>query len=276
MTCPDDDVLIALDDGELAESQARSVRAHVETCTRCRATRAEIAELGADLRAPVPGALGAPTAEAFADGILAAIDRPRATRRERTRPLARWAALLAAAALLPLATVEVVRRARAPEPQPEWTARGTDVRAMDAPRPFVRFGVVAGSAFEPIVDGATVAEDALLAAESSGEGDAPRYLLAFLIDATGERHWIYPVYEPGAAPPASVALPVTQGSRVLGSMTRLDHPAHGPAELVAVVLPRSETVDYVERAAREQLSRERLAARYEGSVVLVTRVEIRP
>ena len=45
MTCPDRDVLVALGDGELAESRAQSVRAHTDGCTRCRGELAELSEL---------------------------------------------------------------------------------------------------------------------------------------------------------------------------------------------------------------------------------------
>jgi hypothetical protein len=102
----------------------------------------------------------------------------------------------------------------------------------------------------------------------------PRYLLAFLVDSAGDRHWIYPTYEPGTPPPSAMALPVTVAPRVLGSMVRLERPARGPARLVAVVLQRGESVEHVERAPLEQLTREQLAMHYRGALVAVTRVEI--
>src|SRR5262249_30983250 len=115
----------------------------------------------------------------------------------------------------------------------------------------------------------------LIAAEiGATEGGPLRYLLAFLVDSAGERHWIYPVYEPGAPPPSAMALPVTTAPRVLGSMVRLDRPAPGPARLVALVLPRIESLDHVEPASLEQVGREQLVSHYGGSLVVTTRVEI--
>ena len=73
---------------------------------------------------------------------------------------------------------------------------------------------------------------------------------------------------------SSGRLPVTAAPRVLGSMVRLDHPASGPARLVAIVLPQSESVDFVEHASLEQLSREQLAARYPNALVVTVSVEI--
>jgi hypothetical protein len=275
MTCPADDVLIALSDGELGERQARAVRAHAEGCTRCRAELAELKTIAEDLRARVPGALGGKSVETFADEVLAQIDRPRS---EPLRPSrwSRWTLMIAASLALPLAVTAAVRSRQAPAD--DWTARGAPSTGSAAPlttRTLLRFGRVADSSFEPIAEGAKLDADALLAAEVGNTEGAPRFLLAFMIDAVGDRHWIYPVYEPGTAPPSSVALPVTSGPRVLGSMVRLDHPAPGPARLVAIVLPRSENIEHVERAPLDRLSREQLAARYEGSLVVVTQVEIR-
>lgn len=266
MTCPEHDVLIALRDGELTESRAESVRAHTGGCTRCRAELDELATLARDLRAPLPGALGGRSADAFADDVLAELDRARPkTKRTATR----WLALLVAAAL-PLA---LAGRYATTTPS-EWAARGGAASAEATKRTLVQFGRVTGTTFEPIVDGARLEHDALVAAEIGGTEGPPRYLLAFLVDAAGERHWIYPTYEPGAPPPSAIALPVTAPPRVLGSMVRLDRPTSGPARLVAIVLPRAESVDYVEKAPRDRLTREELATHYGDALVVDTRVEV--
>lgn len=274
MTCPKDDVLIALGDGELAESQARTVRAHVEGCSRCRAELAALAKLTGDLRAEIPGALGGKTVEAFADDVVAQLDRPRTEMRRPAR-WSRWSMVLAACVALPLAALAVVKSTK--PPLDEFTARGTTSAksATGTSRTLLRFGCIVDKSFQPIDEGAQLDADALLAAEVGNTEGAPRFLLAFLVDALGERHWIYPAYDPGIAPPSSVALPVTSGPRVLSSMVRLDRPAPGPARLVAIVLSKSESVEHVERAPLAELSREKLLSRYEGALVIVTRVEIR-
>ena len=272
MTCPEQDVLIALGDGELPESQARSVRAHAHGCTRCQAELAALASLAEDLRAPVPGALGRRTAESFADDVLAKLDATRPMpQRARFR---RWIGLLAAAAALPLAFTLAHRYTGAPPPSEEWTARGGASSAPATARTLVRFGRVSGTSFEPLAEGTQLEADALLAAEIGGTEGSPRFMLAFLVDSAGERHWIYPSYEPGAPPPSSIALPVTTGPRVLGSMVRLDRPASGGGRLVAIVLPQSESVDHVERASLDDLVSERLAAHYPGAFVVTVSVEI--
>ncbi len=270
MICPEHDVLIALGDGELPESQARNVRAHAAECTRCRLALSELATLTGDLRAPVPGALGRRSAEAFADDVLAKLDAPVSSPR---RSVPRWVSALAFAAALPLA-LTVASRLVSTSPGQEWTARGGASGAPATTRTLVRFGRVSGTTFEPIAEGARLDADALLTAEIGGTEGPPRYMLAFLVDAAGDRHWIAPSYEPGAPPPSSLALPVTVAPRVLGSMVRLDRPASGPARLVAIVLERSESVEHVEQARLEELSPEHLGARYPGALVVTTRVEI--
>lgn len=277
MTCPKEEVLIALSDGELAESQARTVRAHVEGCSRCRAELAELTTIAGDLRAEVPGGLGGKSVEAFADDVVAQLDRPRTETPRPTRwsRWPRWSMVLAACVAVPVAAIAVAKSTK--PPVDEFTARGTtSARSVSGTsRTLLRFGCIVDKSFQPIDEGAQLDADALLAAEVGNTEGAPRYLLAFLIDALGERHWIYPSYDPGIAPPSSVALPATSAPRVLSSMVRLDRPAPGPARLVAIVLSKSESVEHVERASLAELSREKLSSRYEGALVIVTRVEIR-
>ncbi len=274
MTCPEHDVLIALGDGELSESQARWVRAHAGACTRCQADMASLASITDDLRAPVPGALGRRTAEAFADDVLAKLDAPRPV--PQRAAFRRWIGLLAAAGALPIAFAFSLahRSAEVPRGADEWTARGGASNASVTMGTLVRFGRVSGKAFEPLADGARIDADALLAAEVGGTEGQPRFMLAFLVDSAGERHWIYPAYEPDAPPPSSIALPVTAAPRVLGSMVRLERPASGPARLVAIVLPKSESVDHVEQVSVDDLSPERLATHYPGAFVVNVNVEI--
>lgn len=274
MTCPEHDVLIALGDGQLPESQAHDVRAHAGGCTRCRADLAALATLADDLRAPVPNALGKRSAEAFADDVLARLDE----RRSAPRPIGsrRWIGVLAAAAAIPLAATAAYRYAKPPSGD-EWSARGGSTTAAANKRTLVQFGRVTGNQFQPLTDGARLDADATIAAEVGGTDGPPRFLLAFLVDAAGERHWIYPAYEAqpqGAPSPFAVALPATMAPRVLGSMVRLERPASGPARLVAIVLSRSESIDYVEHTSADRLSREQLEIHYPGALVAVTRVEV--
>lgn len=263
-TCPDHDELAALIDREVTEARAEALREHAEECGRCREELGSFDALARRLRTPVPGALGR-SAEAFADDVMAMIDQPRpVTAPARRQP--RWV-VLAAAAVIPL-LVGAAALHRTSASDGEWTARGGSAPSA-VERTLFRFGRVEAGAFDPITSGMRIGTHDVLAAEVGATESGPRFLLAFLLDATGERHWIYPAYEVGAPPPASVTLPATASPRVLSSMVRLDDPAPGPATLVAVVLGRAESVEFVEGAAREELGRERLQAHY-GDALVVT------
>jgi hypothetical protein len=179
-------------------------------------------------------------------------------------------ALGAAAAVLLLAGVES-RRLR---PVPEWTARGGAGGAEGIRHVLLRFGRVEGTDFEVLQDGATIGPRAVLAADVGHTEHGPLFLLAVLIDAHGERHWIYPSYEVGAAPPVSVSLPSTDVSRVLSTMTRLDDVAPGPARLVGIVLPVAESVQAIEDAPVVDLALDRLARRYPGALLVETHVVV--
>jgi hypothetical protein len=262
MTCPDDLALVALHDGELSENQASTIRKHVTECASCRARLASIESIAADLAAPLPSALRMPP-EAFADGVLARIDQ----RRERPTSRARWLVVAAAAALL----LGVGIRSQV-DRRDEWSARGGG-STTPVQRTQLRFGRVAGTAFEPIERGAHVAADATLAVEIAGT-DRSTFLLAFLLDSAGDRHWLYPSYTDETPHPLSVSVPQGTTPHVLDSMVRPDHPAPGHAHLIAIVLPKVESIDFVESEDASALTREQLASHYPGSLVVSLEVEI--
>jgi hypothetical protein len=268
VNCPAAVEIAALVDGELAESRARDIRAHAVACAQCRASIAACEKVIEDLRTPMAGVLGEKSPEAFADAVLAGLDRPRGD-------ASRWAGWrlalgpLLAAAVVVVAFGLVWRRSAV---QGEWTARGG--RAHDEPvrNVLLRFGRVPGGAFDVLGDGARIGRHDVLAAEVGRTGHRQLFLLAFLVDALGERHWIYPAYEVGAAPPSSEPLPLADSPRLLSTMTRLEDLAPGPARIVAIVLPASETVEYVEAAPVAELAQEKLAAHYPRALVVATNV----
>jgi hypothetical protein len=272
VNCPTEPELAALVDGELAESRAHAVRDHAGACVPCRRTVAQLEQVTALVRAPVAGALGRHSSESFADLVLAQLDRPRATRARMWPRVAGFAAVAAALAALALG---LVWRHRAPAD--EWAARGSPPGAPageSVRRVLLRFGRISGDHFDPITPGATIYPNEVIAAEVGRTGRRPLFLLAFVVDAEGERHWIYPAYEVGAPPPSAEPLPAADVPRVLSTMTRLSGPAAGPARLVAIVLTKPASVDPIESAALEDLSREKLASHFPNALVTETRVVV--
>jgi hypothetical protein len=271
VNCPTEPELAALVDGELAESRAHAVRDHAGACNPCRRAITQLEQVTALVGAPVAGALGRHSSESFADLVLAQLDRPRPTRARRW-PL--WPGLAAVAAAVALA-LGLVLHHRAPAD--EWAARGSPHGAPTSEsvrRVLLRFGRISGDHFDPITPGATIYPNEVIAAEVGRTGRRSLFLLAFVVDAEGERHWIYPAYEVGTPPPSAEPLPTADVPRVLSTMTRLSGPATGPARLVAIVLTKPTSVEPIESAALEDLSREKLASHFPNALVTETSVVV--
>jgi hypothetical protein len=237
----------------------------------CRRAIMQLGQVAALVHAPMAGGLGRHSSESFADLVLAELDRPRATR-ARKWPL--MASLVAAATTAAL-VVGLVWRERAGAE--EWAARGSPPGAPASEsvrRMLLRFGRISGDHFDPITPGATIYPNEVIAAEVGRTGRRSLFLLAFVVDAEGERHWIYPAYEVGAPPPSAEPLPTADVPRVLSTMTRLSGPATGPARLVAIVLTKPASVEPIETAPLEDLSRERLASHFPNALVTETRVVV--
>jgi hypothetical protein len=274
VNCPTEPELAALVDGELAESRAHAVRDHAGACVPCRRAVAQLEQVTGLLRAPVAGALGRHSSESFADLVLGQLDRPRA-KRARKWP---WVAGLAAATTIAAAAALVALFVGRPRgPAEEWAARGSPPGAPageSVRHVLLRFGRISGDRFDAITPGATIYPNEVVAAEVGRTGRRPLFLLAFVVDAEGERHWIYPAYEVGAPPPSAEPLPAADVPRVLSTMTRLSGPAAGPARLVAIVLTKPASVEPIETAPLEDLSREKLASHFPNALVTETRVVV--
>jgi anti-sigma factor RsiW len=118
MDCDFDERLSLLHDNELAEGEAALVRAHVETCARCRAAWQQIRELGAALR--VEGDALPPPSPAEQLGALTAIltsARAPLWRRRVSIPVPVLGGLVVATMVLAF-MVTVVGRGHAASPAP--------------------------------------------------------------------------------------------------------------------------------------------------------------
>lgn len=106
MTCPSFETLGAEIDGALPDAEAVAVRSHTATCDRCRANRARILLLKAEVRA---GTAVSPASNALKARLTAVLHRQRRRR-------VRWATLGAAVAVAAtLIGLYVVRATPAPD-----------------------------------------------------------------------------------------------------------------------------------------------------------------
>jgi hypothetical protein len=87
------------------------------------------------------------------------------------------------------------------------------------------------------------------------------YLLAFVVDARGTVHWLYPAYTDASEDPASLLLPPRSEDTPLSDTVVLDTPAQGPARLVTVLSREPLHVSDIESLPPEQLSTDALRAR---------------
>jgi hypothetical protein len=260
MRCPSSDELAAMVDGEATEARARDLRRHVERCPRCAATASALEAIVGGLRAVDADALRGEAVDDYAARVVSAA-------RTKRRAAPRYARVLAilAAAMVPFAAAYVVTREGA---RPEWTARGAGGADAPAKRVVLRFGRVPHGTFEPILPGGALHADDAIVAEVGNTARAPLFLLAFVVDAAGTTHWIYPAYDDPASMPTALPLPETTAPRVLDAMVRLDAPAHGPATLVAIVSGEPLPIAPIELAEPEQRSAAALRRRHPETLVL--------
>jgi len=195
---------------------------HLHGCARCRAALAE-------LRAITEALATRPALAASDDAFVGAAVA-------RTRPRTPWLAAAAAVLALGLGAGELVRRPDEPR------ARGTEhgpARAV-AEVLYVRRGVAER------VQGAALRGGDAFAVRAGNARDVPVYLLAFVVDAAGAVHWLYPAWTDPASDPSALPLAPHSPEQVLPELVAPEGAAPGPLRIYAVTLPRPVTVRAVE------------------------------
>lgn len=245
MTCPDADTLLQCFAGHLVDEDAAKVRAHAAGCPSCQAALASLQRL----TQPLATDDGLPPSTLTVDGVVAAA---LAAEAPRARGAPSWLIAVAAAVVV-LAGVTLVVRSRE-STDGTFTARGTATPWRER----VSARVVAGAAglVEP---GAHVAADAPFTVAAFGVSATDSlHLLAFLVDAKGEVHWVAPQWLEEAQVPVAPKLTrdggvftESPGGAVLGlesSVVFDDLPA-GPAVVLTVVAEDAPSVLAIERLA---------------------------
>lgn len=221
MSCPAAETWLSYCAGEAPPPVSDALEAHARSCARC---RGELA---------FARALQAPSAPAADTARLAA-----AVMRATSRPAPSSRALGAlAAGLLAVVAVGLAARWR---PGGEVTARGGEPhtwqqRVIAELRP-------AGAVRRPVLDGEPLARATRWAVwYRNAEAERPLFLLAYLVDAAGELHWLTPAYRVEGQEPAPAPLPTSLGEQLLGEVVQFDAAA-GPATLVTLVGPTPGSV----------------------------------
>jgi hypothetical protein len=248
--CPSPDDLLRVELGELSVNKSTALRAHVDSCAACGATRAALRQLTDDLVG-----VSAP-----ADDAQAFVARVEAAARAQPRPPA-WAAqpswswgrrapvfaLAAAALVLVPAGLTIGLRSRlggesAPPVVGTVAARG---RAAVAGRVAAEVLLVRDGRLQPL-DGQTVCGAEALAVRVTNLSGRVVQVMAFGRDAAGDVHWLYPGYLDARTNPASVAIADGVKERVLDEIVQPEAPASGPMRFVTLLSSNPLKVKEVE------------------------------
>jgi hypothetical protein len=223
MTCADLQTLFDLREGELTERVAGELRAHLEGCARCAALARRldrmVAAIGSDL---------APAATISVESVMASLARPEVKPKRPSR--APWAAGAMAASMLAAVGVTLAVAYHGEK----VTARGA-APAQDALEKHVGVTVLAGEPLVALHAGAAVAADSGFALSYRNLGATDAYAMVFLVDSSGELHWVYPAYTDAAQDPLSVKLLPASSDRVLPETVRFDDLAKGSGKIVTVL-----------------------------------------
>ncbi len=181
--CTNEEDLVALALGESEEPRKAELLAHIATCEACAAVYADhVALVGALGEVPPPK-----TANHLEAVLNAARDVPQDPR-AKVLTLRRVALAMGVVAL----AAALAFRVGAPKDDP--MARGSG-------SPPAQLCYVAGTACNPLRPATKLTPEARYSLDSESRGASARFGLAFVLDSTGEVHWVFPPWTSGPPPP---------------------------------------------------------------------------
>ncbi len=254
MNCLTDDEWTSFFSNE-GEVDEEALRGHAETCTRCRQALEQRNLVSSVVAAPVPF-----DEARFLSGLEA--------RASVRRPPAAAMAALAAAALLVIGlgwqwrTLEGEFEARG-GPAGQWHTRvSAELRRVDAP-------TVA------LTDGQLLAANSKLSVWYRNlEFSRPLFVLAYLVDARGELHWVTPGYRTVGVEPQPAMLLASNRETLWPESIELEDPAPGAGMVVVIISEAPGSVLQLEAAPRGL--RADPTEQFPGAVIWRRRVVISP
>ncbi len=266
-TCPSEDDLIALLDGEATENRAAELRAHLRGCASCQATQASLERLRDDIAALVDVPEEA-TAPRILERIQAAPVAPM-----QARPSRRLVYPLAAAGVLAVAAAAALWPRLSGDP-------GTFAARGHGPEGVVRslhrdVGVTvrrSTAGLPPLADGEGVSGETTYAVTYRNLGaGASAFLMVLAVDSAHAVHWIYPAYLDAKDDPSSVPLDHAVENHLLPATVTLDSPAPGELRVITLVTPRPLRVSQIEALKGPEIAAGPLRARFpEADVAGIT------
>ncbi len=247
-TCPNPDAWFRLLDGEATRNEESSLREHLADCSACqRALRAE-EELLSDVRAPLaerPDSL-------MEDRVMAAVARS-----EVAPPRRRGWMGVGAVVLVASLVVAVGLRSRTDD-------EGLQARGGVPTDPLLRrVGVQVLSGEVEVRDGAALITSAPLSIVYRNlETSRPVFVMAFVVDAVEDVHWIFPAFTDPKSDPSALALATSSRAQRLPESTVLEAPALGAARVVVLTSYERRRVSEIEALSPADRTPVALASRF--------------
>ena len=258
-TCPTEDDLIALLDGEATENRAAELRAHLQRCASCQAILASFERLR-DALAELSDVPEEGTAPRVLERLQAAPPAPLTPPRSKRRlayPLAVAGvlAVAAAAAIWPRLHGDpgtFASRGHGPEGEARSLHRDVGVT--------VRRGA---PGLPPLADGEGVSAETSYAVTYRNLGaGASAFLMVLAVDSAHVVHWIHPAYLEAGDDPSSVPLDHAALDQLLPATVTLDGPASGELRVITLVSPRPLRVSQIEGLGAQEIAPGPLRARF--------------
>lgn len=240
MSCPTEEAWLLAELGDVTVNTRDAMLAHRQGCAGCRVLHERQKELIGDLEAAPKLELS--EAE-FVSRVMAecATSGARGLVVSRSRRVAPWATGFLAAAAAVLLAVLPMRRDEASD---QVRARGGNAGARLAEASADVY-LARGTTLQRLAD-TTLGTGDRLAVRTVNKSSEKRYFMAFVIDAVGEVHWLFPAYEDAASNPEAPELPAQQEARVLPETVELVAPAAGKLRVVSMLTDRRLNVKEVE------------------------------
>jgi hypothetical protein len=244
VSCPTEEAWLLAELGDVTVNARDAMLAHRQGCPACREANARQKLLLRDLEAPPTLAVSEDEFVARVMADCAATETRRSTASTtRTRRLLPWATgFLAAAAAVTLAFLP----ARHEDAGEQVRARGGKAGApVQVPVASADVYLARGATLQRLGD-ATLSTGDRLAVRVMNKTPEKHYFMAFVIDAAGDVHWLFPAYDDAAKNPEAPELPAQQEARVLPETVELVAPAEGKLRVVSMLTDRRMNVKEVE------------------------------
>lgn len=272
--CPSEEDLLSFADASLSPEQLERVEQHLLRCASCAEQVATLRSLIAGIAAPLVPDAGPFHAQAHVSAVMQRLDAPLPMPTRPSRML--LGSALAGLGAVAAAALLVVQLTGQPELQEgQFTARGNSSEASLSRDIGVQL-YAREDGLRALGPGSRIRAHAPMTAGLRNLSKERAYLLLFAIDARQTVHWIAPQFlDPSSDPSAAAILP-SQEERLLPSSVVFDDLAQGTLRIVMLITAQPTRVSQIETLSAEELSGERLMARFPQAEIRQATLEVTP